>query len=52
VKIAKKLKIPVKIIEEAVRFRKLSQKKPSYTGKILSALREQFGGHKVKEIKK
>jgi 6-phosphogluconate dehydrogenase len=47
VKTAKKLKTPVKIIEEAVKFRKLSQKNPSYIGKILSALREQFGGHKV-----
>lgn len=47
VKTAKKKKIPVKIIEESLKFRLQSQKKPSYTGKILSALREQFGGHKV-----
>ena len=49
VKTAKKLKVPVKIIEESVSFRKHSQKKPSYTGKILSSLREQFGGHGVKK---
>jgi 6-phosphogluconate dehydrogenase len=49
VKVAKKWKIPVKIIEESFKFRIQSQKKPSYTGKILSALREQFGGHKVTE---
>ncbi|MGB9598734.1 MAG: phosphogluconate dehydrogenase (NAD(+)-dependent, decarboxylating) [Minisyncoccales bacterium] len=47
VKTAKKWKIPVKIIEESYKFRVKSQKNPSYTGKILSALREQFGGHKV-----
>ena len=49
VKTAKKLKIAVKIIEESVGFRVLSQKKPNYTGKILSALREQFGGHKAEK---
>lgn len=47
VKTAKKWKIPVKVIEDSFLFRVQSQKKPSYTGKILSALREQFGGHKV-----
>jgi len=47
VKTAKKLKVPVKIIEESFKFRVQSEKNPSYTGRILSALREQFGGHKV-----
>lgn len=47
IKTAKKLKVPVKIIEESFKFRVRSEKNPSYTGKILSALREQFGGHKV-----
>lgn len=45
---AKKLSLKVKVIEEALKFRKQSAKNPSYTGKILSALREQFGGHSVK----
>lgn len=49
VKTARKWKIPVKIIEESVKFREQSQKKPSYTGKVLSALREQFGGHSIKQ---
>lgn len=44
---ARNLKVKTKIIEEALRFRILSQKNPSYTGKILSALREQFGGHRA-----
>lgn len=47
VKTAKKLGAPLKIIEESFKFRVQSQKRPSYTGKVLSALREQFGGHKV-----
>ena len=47
VKTAKKWKIPVKVIEDSFLFRVQSQKKPSYTGQILSALREQFGHHKV-----
>jgi 6-phosphogluconate dehydrogenase len=52
VKTAKKLNVPVKIIEESVKFRKKSHKNPSYIGKILSALREQFGGHNVIETSK
>ena len=47
VKTAKELKLAVKIIEESFKFRVLSEKNPSYTGKVVSALREQFGGHKV-----
>ena len=47
--IAKEKKLKVKIIEESLKFRKLSQKSPNYTGKILSALREQFGGHSARK---
>lgn len=47
VKTAKKWKISLKIIKASFQFRKQSQKKPSYTGKILSALRGEFGGHKI-----
>ncbi len=46
IKVAKKLGVSVKIIEESFKFR-LDSEKTSYTGKILSALREQFGGHKT-----
>lgn len=42
---AKELGIPVLIIEGSLNFRIESQKGPSYTGRILSALRHQFGGH-------
>jgi len=47
IKIAKKWKMNIKVIEDSFQFRESSQKKPDYTGKILSALREQFGHHKV-----
>ena len=48
VKTARKLKIPASIIAGAFRFRVQSKRKPSYTGKILTALRSQFGGHSIK----
>ncbi|HLL60701.1 MAG TPA: glucose-6-phosphate dehydrogenase [Candidatus Nitrosocosmicus sp.] len=48
---AKELGIPVKILEESFKFRQESQKKPSYTGQIVSALRGQFGGHPVLKVK-
>ena len=45
VKAGKELKVEAKIIEGALEFRKQSEKNPSYTGKVLTALRNQFGGH-------
>ena len=45
---AKKFKIPVKVIEESFRFRVRSAKRPSFMGKILTMLRNQFGGHNIK----
>jgi len=48
IKTATEMKIKAKIIEEAVKFRIQSEKHPSYTGKILTALRNQFGGHPLK----
>jgi 6-phosphogluconate dehydrogenase len=47
VEAAKEMGIPVPVIEEALNFRMRSEENPSYTGKVLSALRNQFGGHKV-----
>ncbi|TSC82395.1 MAG: Uncharacterized protein G01um101420_406 [Parcubacteria group bacterium Gr01-1014_20] len=49
VQTAKKLKISVPIIEESLKFRLRSKNKPSYTGQVLSALRNQFGGHSLKK---
>jgi len=40
--------IPMPIIKGALEFRIQSQDHPSYTGKIVSALRHQFGGHDEK----
>ena len=51
VKTAKKLGTPAKVIEEAFKFRVASKNKPSYTGKLVSALRNQFGGHSVSKNK-
>ena len=47
VQAARELGIPAPVIEKALDFRLQSQKKPSYTGQIVSALRHQFGGHAV-----
>ncbi len=48
---ARELGVPVPVIQASFDFRLQSQKHPSYTGKIISALRQQFGGHEVKEKK-
>jgi 6-phosphogluconate dehydrogenase len=48
VQAAKELGLKTKIIDEALKFRIESQKHASYAGKILSALREQFGGHEAR----
>lgn len=42
---AKKLGVEAKIIAGALAFRQQSAKNPRFAGKVLSALREQFGGH-------
>lgn len=47
VETAQSLKLKAQIIEGALKFRKQSKRNPSYTGKIVSALREQFGGHSI-----
>lgn len=51
VETAKSRNLEVKVIEESVRFRDESKLNPSYTGKILSALRNMFGGHSVDSSK-
>jgi len=51
-KTAKELGISVPIIDGSVKFRSDSEKNPSFTGKILTALRNQFGGHPIKEEQK
>lgn len=49
VQTAKELKIPVPVIEDSLQFRIESQKNPSFTGRLVSLLRNQFGGHDVSQ---
>lgn len=48
-KAAKEMGLEVPIIEGSYRFRVESEKKPNYIGKVVSALRNQFGGHSIKK---
>ncbi|MHB8651824.1 MAG: phosphogluconate dehydrogenase (NAD(+)-dependent, decarboxylating) [Minisyncoccota bacterium] len=50
VQTASDLGVAVPVIERSLRFREESQKKPSYAGKVLSLLRNQFGGHEVQNV--
>lgn len=47
VEAAKELGIQTPIIEGSLNFRNESQKSPSYTGQVLSVLRNQFGQHEA-----
>lgn len=44
---AQELNVPVAVIKTALDFRSNSQSAPSYTGQVLTALRNEFGGHAV-----
>ncbi|MHB8845741.1 MAG: phosphogluconate dehydrogenase (NAD(+)-dependent, decarboxylating) [Nitrospirota bacterium] len=48
VEAGKELGVPTPVIDDALRFRLQSREKPSYAGQVLSALRNQFGGHEVR----
>ena len=48
VETAKELGVPVRVIEDALNFRLASYDSPSYSGRLLSAMRNKFGGHKAK----
>lgn len=52
VEAAKRSNVPVEIIEKSLEFRESSQSNPSYIGQVVSALRNQFGGHDVSKNKK
>lgn len=47
VQAAEEIGVKVKVIEDALQFRIDSEKNQTYTGQVVSALRNQFGGHKV-----
>lgn len=42
---ARRLGVPVTVIAQSLKFRKQSVRRKTYTGKVLSALRHEFGGH-------
>ncbi|MBI2649713.1 decarboxylating 6-phosphogluconate dehydrogenase, partial [Candidatus Woesearchaeota archaeon] len=44
---AKEFKVPFKSVKLALKLRKKSRKKPSFAGKVVAALRNEFGGHEV-----
>lgn len=48
---ARELGVPVPVIAAALDFRTRSEKDPSYAGRIIAALRNQFGGHAMQERK-
>ena len=50
-KAGKKYGFPMPIINGSVKFRIQSQAKPSYIGKVLTAMRNQFGGHSIERGK-
>lgn len=46
---AKELNVETPVIQESLRARKKSLAKPTFSGKVVAALRNQFGGHEVKK---
>lgn len=49
VKTAEEMGELVPVIKDSFKFRQQSKENPSYVGKVVSALRGQFGGHAVKK---
>jgi 6-phosphogluconate dehydrogenase len=49
VRAAEEYRVKAKVIADALQFRLESEDHPDYTGKVLSALRESFGGHSIAE---
>lgn len=47
VKTAKELGVPAEVIKRSLDFRLKSKGNPRFTGQVVSALRNQFGGHRV-----
>lgn len=49
--VGEEMGVPVVSIREAVEFRKKSQDNPSFTGKVLTGMRNSFGGHSIEKGK-
>lgn len=47
VETAKKLGVPVPVIEDSLKVRTETQSTPSYQGQLISVMRNQFGGHEI-----
>lgn len=47
--VADELKIPAEVINQSVNARIKSQQQPNYQGKVINTLRNQFGGHSIKD---
>lgn len=45
--VAKKIGIPLEVVEESIRTRVKSQKQPGFQGRVINALRNRFGGHNI-----
>ena len=45
VETADEMELDARVIQGALDFRVESERNPSYAGQVLSALRNQFGGH-------
>lgn len=46
---AKELKVETPVIEQSLEARKKSLDKPTFSGKVVAALRREFGGHEIKK---
>ncbi len=49
IKTAKELNVSAPVIENSLEVRKKSLSKPTFSGKVVAALRNQFGGHEIKK---
>ena len=47
VETAKEFKVPIESIKLALKLRKKSKKHPTFSGKVVAALRNEFGGHEI-----
>lgn len=45
---AKHVRVRAKVLEQAYKARKYSEKKPNYQAQLIMAMRNQFGGHDIK----
>ncbi len=45
--VAKKEKVPVPVLQAALKARKASSKRPRFAGQVIAAVRNEFGGHAV-----